>query len=692
MTSTPSRTEASTSTEPATGAQPDTDAQPTHVADGTPGRADARSSGAAQVADRTPGQAEVAEQPHAAAGATTILEAFELTSTALADSVAIRTKGDELTLTWAQWRGRARDLAGGLHRLGLRRGETLAIMLGNRPEFHVVDMAAVTLGATPFSIYQTYAANQIEFIVSDAAARIAVVEPQYLERLLQARRNLPYLEHVILVDPPVDGAAGDGAAADGVDGAAAGGTADRTAVDGEHGLAPEDKVLTLAEVEASGRTDDLQRAVSEAAALVAPEDVLTLIYTSGTTGPPKGVQLSHHNMMATVAGIERLVRFAPGSRVISWLPAAHVAERNAHHYVPIVYGLQITTCPDPRQVLSYLPDVRPQWFFAVPRIWEKLKAGLETMRAGLPAEQREPVERAIEAALEKVRLEQRGEPVPAALAAQVAAADEQIFAGLREMLGLDQVQAVNVGAAPTPLEVLEFFHAIGIPLAELWGMSETCGAGCVNPPGQIKLGTVGPPAAGIEISLAEDGEVLVRGETIMVGYRGAPEQTAEAIDAEGWLHTGDIGELDADGYLRIVDRKKELIINAAGKNMSPANIEATVKSVSPLIGQACAIGDGRSYNTALIVLDTDFAPLWASQHGVQGSSLAELAQEPGVRAAVQEAIDAANSRLARVEQIKKFTIIRGDWLPGEDELTPTMKLKRKPIAQKYAAEIEAMYT
>jgi long-chain acyl-CoA synthetase len=703
MTSTRSRTEASTSTEPATGAQPDTDsaqlhtdaAQLTHVADRDSEQAEARSSEVAQVADRAPGLSEVAMQVPAAANATTILEAFELTSASLADSVAIRTKGDELTLTWAQWHRRARDLAGGLHQLGLRRGETLAIMLGNRPEFHVVDMAAVTLGATPFSIYQTYAANQIEFIVSDAAARIAVVEHQYLERLLQARRDLPNLEHVILIDPPVGGVAPDGAAADGVavDGAAAGEVAaDGTAGEGELELGPEDKVLTLAEVEASGRTEELQRAVSEAAALVAPEDVLTLIYTSGTTGPPKGVQLSHHNMMATVAGIERLVRFEPGSRVISWLPAAHVAERNAHHYVPIVYGLQITTCPDPRQVLSYLPDVRPQWFFAVPRIWEKLKAGLETMRAGLPAEQREPVERAIEAALEKVRLEQRGEPVPAELAAQVAAADEQIFAGLRQMLGLDQVLAVNVGAAPTPLEVLEFFHAIGIPLAELWGMSETCGAGCVNPPGKIKLGTVGPPAAGIEISLAEDGEVLVRGDTIMVGYRGAPEQTAEAIDAEGWLHTGDIGELDSDGYLRIVDRKKELIINAAGKNMSPANIEATIKSVSPLIGQACAIGDGRSYNTALIVLDTDFAPLWASQHGVEGSSLAELAGEPPVQAAVQEAIDAANSRLARVEQIKKFTIIRGDWLPGEDELTPTMKLKRKPIAQKYAAEIDAMYT
>jgi long-chain acyl-CoA synthetase len=596
----------------------------------------------------------------AAAHAATMVQAFELTSAALGDRVAIRTKGDEQTVTWAQWRRRARDLAGGLHRLGLSRGETIALLLGNRPEFHVADLAAVTLGATPFSIYQTYAANQIEFVISDADARIAIVERQYLDRLLEARRNLSRLEHVILIDDPGDEALPEG-------------------------------VLTLADVEASGRGEDTQREVQDAAARVGPEDVLTLIYTSGTTGPPKGVQLTHRNLMSTVRAVEAIVPFEPGARVISWLPAAHIAERNAHHYVPIVFGLQVTSCSDPREVMAYLPEVRPQWFFAVPRIWEKLKAGLETMLGGLPDEQRERTERALAAATEKVRLEQRGEPVPQELASEVALADEQIFAGLRAMLGFDQVQAVNVGAAPTPPAVLEFFHAIGIPVAELWGMSETCGAGCVNPPEKIKLGTVGPPAPGVEISIADDGEVLVRGDVVMLGYRGAPEKTAEAIDAEGWLHTGDIGELDEDGYLKIVDRKKELIINAAGKNMSPANIEAAIKSASPLIGQACAIGDARPYNTALIVLDADFAPLWAANHDLDGRTLEELAGEGAVREAVQQAIDAANSTLARVEQVKKFTIVHGDWLPGGEELTPTMKLKRKPISAKYAAEIDALY-
>jgi long-subunit acyl-CoA synthetase (AMP-forming) len=290
-----------------------------------------------------------------------------------------------------------------------------------------------------------------------------------------------------------------------------------------------------------------------------------------------------------------------------------------------------------------------------------------------------------------VRLEQAGEEVPEELAAAVAKADEAMFSNLRKMLGLDEVMAVNVGAAPTPLEVLEFFHAIGIPIGELWGMSETCGTATVNPPQRIKLGTVGPPVPGVEIRLAEDGEVLVKGDLVMPGYRNMPDKTAEAIDGEGWLATGDIGELDEDGYLKIVDRKKELIINAAGKNMSPANIEAKLKAASPLIGQAVTIGDARPYNVALIVLDTDFAPVWAKQNGLDGKSLDELAGDESMIAAVQAGVDEANAKLSRVEQIKKFTVLPTDWQPGGDELTPTMKLKRKPIAAKYDGEIEALY-
>ncbi len=596
---------------------------------------------------------EMTGRSGAAAEATTIAEAFRITAAERAGEVAIRTKGDAFTITWGELRERVDDLAGGLAKLGLRRGDTIALLMGNRPEFHLCDLAAMMLGAAPFSIYNTYTAEQIAYVVSDAGARILICEQKYLPQVLEARKSLPDLQHVIVID----------------------GERERVGT------------LRLSDVEGSNPDFDVDASI----AAIEPTDVLTLIYTSGTTGPPKGVQLIHRNLLAAVEGIDELIEFPRDGRVISWLPAAHVAERNSHHYLPIVFGLQVTCCDDPREVLSYLPEVRPSWFFAVPRIWEKLKAGLETMVAAQPDEQREKMQAALEAGVRKVRLEQAGEPVPAELAEQVARADSEMFAGLRQMLGLDQVLAINVGAAPTPVEVLEFFHAIGLPLAELWGMSETCGAGSVNPPGKIKIGTVGPPAPGVEIKLDSDGEVLVKSEVVMLGYRNLPEKTSEAFTADGWLRTGDIGEFDEDGYLKIVDRKKELIINAAGKNMSPANIEATLKSASPLIGQVCCIGDARPYNTALIVLEADYAPQWAAQQGIEESSLETLAGDERVRTAVQAAIDQANTKLARVEQIKRFAIVPSDWLPGGEELTPTMKLKRKPIAARYAEMIEEMY-
>jgi long-subunit acyl-CoA synthetase (AMP-forming) len=315
------------------------------------------------------------------------------------------------------------------------------------------------------------------------------------------------------------------------------------------------------------------------------------------------------------------------------------------------------------------------------------------MVGGLEGEQGEKIRGALDAAIQKVRLEQEGKEVPAELAEAVKKADEEVFSNVRAMLGLDQLEACNVGAAPTPPEVLEFFHAIGVPIAELWGMSETCGYGTTNPPrGRIKIGTVGPPAPGCEVKLAEDGELLCRGPFVMRGYRNLDDKTKEALDDDGWLHTGDIAVIDEDGYVKIVDRKKELIINAAGKNMSPANIESELKSAGPLIGQAAVIGDAKPYNVALIVLDADGAPQWAAKNGLEGKSLEELSGEDKVREAVQAEIDAANEKLSRVEGVKKFHIVEGDWAPGGDELTPTMKLKRKPIAEKYQSAIEELYS
>ncbi len=579
-------------------------------------------------------------------------EAFLQTARTHPTGLALRTLDDSVALTWGDVQRRANAPAGGLARLGVGRGDTVALMLANRPEFHLADVAAMLLGAVPFSVYQTSSPEQIEYVVGDAGARVAVIERAFFESFMKARQNLPALEHVVVIDG-----------------------------EGEQGT------LRLLDLEGADPGFDPE----PGARRIGKDDLLTLIYTSGTTGPPKGVQLSHRNLLAACRAADSLIRFPEGGRVISWLPSAHIAERMAHHYLPILFAATITTCDKPREIISVLPRVKPNFFFAVPRIWEKVKAGLEARIASLPDAQRVPAQQAIAAGIEKVRLDQQGRPVPAELAERVARAETELFSKLRVLLGLDQVLGLNVGAAPTPPEVLEFFHAIGLEVGEVWGMSETCGVGTTNPPGRARIGTVGPPVPGVEIRLAEDGEVLIRGECIMSGYRNLPDKTAEVLDAEGWLHTGDVGEFDPHGYLRIIDRKKELIINAAGKNMSPSNIESTLKAASPLIGQVCVIGDARAFNTALVVLDSDYAPAWAESRGLGRPSLEELSRDSSVRAEVQAGVDRANARLSRVEQVKRFTILPSEWLPGGDELTPTMKLKRKPIAEKYRAQIETMY-
>jgi long-subunit acyl-CoA synthetase (AMP-forming) len=581
-----------------------------------------------------------------------LVKAFYQQVERLGEDLAIRDEARDRELTWNELRDTVHRIAGGLAKLGVEEGDTVAIMLNNRWEFIPCDLATVSLGAVPFSIYQTSAPEQIQYLLSDADSKVLITEQAFVDRAQEARGDLPALEQVIVVD-------GEG---------------------GDH---------TLEELMEMNPEFDPAESVER----IGPDDLLTLIYTSGTTGPPKGVQLTHRNLLFAVATADEMIQLPErGGKVISWLPAAHVAERNAHYYLPVTRGLSVHVCADPRRIAEFLPKVNPTWFFAVPRIFEKLKSGLEAMLAGLPDEQREVAEKGLEASLQKVRLEQAGEEVPQEVAEAAAQADEQMFSQLRKQLGLDEALAVNAGAAPTPLEVLEFFHAIGIPVGELWGMSQTCGLGTINPPDRIKLGTVGPPTPGIEIRLDEDGEVLVKADCVMPGYRNLPEKNEETFTDDGWLRTGDIGEIDEDGYLKIVDRKKELIINAAGKNMSPANIESHVKTASPLIGQAVAIGNGRPFNVALITLDPDYAPVWAKQNALAGKSIPELAEEEKTRDAIQAAVEKANAKMARVEQIKKFTILPAPWDPGGDELTPTMKLKRKPIDEKYADEIEALYS
>jgi long-chain acyl-CoA synthetase len=587
--------------------------------------------------------------------AATMCEAFGLVAAERRDQVALRTLGDGISITFAEYGERVRSLAGGLHALGVRRGDRVAFMLTNRPEFHLLDTAAMHLGATPFSIYNTSSAEQIAYVLGDAGNRVMIVEAAFLDRARAAIAQAGTVEHLVVLDRA--------------------GAQDAITLEELEGLAP-------------GREFDFEAGWRA----VAPEDILTLIYTSGTTGPPKGVQLTHANELAQCRALEDAAELpGAGGMVVSYLPVAHIADRGLIHYAQMIWGHTITTCPDPAQVFAHVADARPTKFGGVPRVWEKLRAALQAGFAAEPdAARREAIDRVLAASLRRVRLEQAGEEVPAELAAACARADAQVFAKLRATLGFDRCEHFMIGAAPAPLDLFEFFAALGIPICEVWGMSELSCVATLVPRAELRFGTVGRPLPRVEIVIAEDGEVLVRGPIAMAGYRNQPAKTAELIDAEGWVHTGDIGVLD-DGFLTIVDRKKELIINAGGKNMSPVNIEQQLKQGSPLIGQTVAIGDRRPYNVALIVLDPDAARSFADAHHLGDASLEAMSREPAVREEIAAGVQRANARLSRVEQIKRFAILPCDWPPAGDELTPTMKLKRKPIAAKYAEEIDALY-
>jgi long-subunit acyl-CoA synthetase (AMP-forming) len=546
--------------------------------------------------------------------ASTMCEAFQITAAEHADLIALRTPGGEVEISWAEYADRVRSISEGLHAVGVRRGDTVGLMLLNRPEFNLCDTAAMHLGATPFSIYNTSSPEQIAYLFGNAGNRVVITEAQFLETIAAAGVDV---DHVICVDAAPEGTIG----LDELEAADPGGF----------------------DFDASWRA-------------VGAGDLITLCYTSGTTGPPKGVQLTHANLIAEGRAVAAVLEPRPGDRTTSYLPHAHMADRFTGHYASMLYGNRMTIVGDPREIVAALPDARPNVWGAVPRIWEKLKAALEAAGVTDPA-----------------------------------AMPEEARAQIRERIGLDQCRWALAGAAPTPVEVLEYFIGLGIPVLELWGMSELSCVATLNPPNRIKVGSVGPPLPGIEVSLAGDGELLCRGPILMSGYRDDPEKTAEAIDDEGWMHTGDIATIDEDGYVSIVDRKKELIINAAGKNMSPANIEARLKSSSSLIGQACAIGDRRPYNVALIVLDPDGVAQWAGERGLAETAPEALADNPDLVSAVQHGVDEANGHLSRVEQIKRFSVLSAEWQPGGEELTPTMKLKRKPIAEKYEPEIEALY-
>ncbi len=542
--------------------------------------------------------------------------------------------------------------AAGLTAAGVGAGERILLMMRNRPDFHWFDAAGQFLRATPVSIYNSSSPEEIQYLAGHADARVAIVEDAgFLERILKVRHELPALERIYVIERP-EGPLPDG-------------------------------VYEAADLLSVGSAD-----LDALAAATEPDDIATLIYTSGTTGPPKGVMISQYNIVYTIELLERSIDFEDfvGMRVVSYLPMAHIAERAVSHYQSMLLGYTVYCCPDPNQLTMYLKEVHPQLAFGVPRVWEKIYNGVNAALAADP-ERKAQFDDGVNAAIEIRRSNLDGDFTDEQQAT-LDFLDSVAFSNVRALVGLDAVELAITGAAPIPVSVLEWFNAIGVPLAEIYGMSETTGPMTFSPE-RPKIGTVGRGCHGMDVRIADDGEVICRGGNVFQGYFKQPDKTAETI-VDGWMHSGDIGEIDDEGYIRIVDRKKELIITSGGKNISPANLEAALKTIA-LVGQAAAIGDARKFVSAVLVLDPEAAAVWARAHGKESLSLPELAADPDVLAEVQAGIDEVNEQFAQVEQIKKFTLVGEEWMPDSDMLTPTSKLKRRGVNARYADEIEAMY-
>lgn len=560
--------------------------------------------------------------------------------------------GDWNRWTYAEFADLVARAANGLNAAGLTAGQRLLLMMRNRPDFHWFDVAAQFLRATPVSIYNSSSPEEIQFLAHHAEAEIMVLEDAgFLERVLKIRHELPNLKRIYVIEPPAEGL--------------------------PDGVLPVSDLL-------SGPPADLG-ALAEA---TQPDDIATLIYTSGTTGPPKGVMISQFNVVYTVEQLRRCIDFEDyvGKRAVSYLPMAHIAERMMSHYQQLILGYSVFCCPDPAVLASYLKEVRPEIAFGVPRVWEKIYNGV-TAALSMDPEKKAKFDEGLAVAIQIKQAEIDG-TITQEQRDTWAFLDAVAFSTVRGLVGLDAVQVAVTGAAPIPKSILEWYNAIGIPLSEIYGMSESSGPMTWSPH-RNKPGLVGRCIPGAEVKIADDGEVCIRGGNVFQGYLKSPEKTAETL-IDGWLHSGDIGEIDHEGYVRIVDRKKELIITSGGKNISPANLEAALKTIS-LVGQAAAIGDNRKFVSAVLVLDPEATTVWAQTHGKAGVSLTDLAQDPEVIAEVQAGIDHVNQQFAQVEQIKKFHLVGTEWMPDSELLTPTSKLKRRGVNAVYATDIEAMY-
>ena len=579
-----------------------------------------------------------------------------------ADAPALHTRsgGRWLTITWGQFGQGARRIASFLLDEGIAPGDHVGIWANNRAEWHTADAAILMIRGCPVPVYQTLSSDQAQYVLNHSESRVVFVENEaILARVLEQRDQLRHLRRVVVMEG-VENPSPDGF------------------------VIPWQQALSAGEEHLERNNDE----IDERCRTTRMDDVVTLIYTSGTTGPPKAVMLTHRNIAAADEGLADLVEVGPDDRVLSYLPLAHIAERMVSEFRSYRYGNQTWFLDGLSNLGPRLREVRPTHFFGVPRVWEKMAAHLKKQIASASPARRTLANWAIRTGRRVADGQERGESVSGGLRRRHELADRLVLSKLRAALGFDDARILASGAAPIDPEVLRFFRSIGLEICEVYGQSENTGVTTINRPGRSRIGTVGEVYPGNEVRIAEDGEILVRGGVVFPGYLHNPEATEETL-VDGWLHTGDVGEFDDDGYLRITDRKKDLIITAGGKNISPGNIEGAL-ATHPLIGHTVAIGDRRPYMTALLTLDPDEFPSIAAQKGWPATAK-ELAGHAGLRAELQAHVDAVNSRLSHVEQVKRFAILPDEFTSGE-ELTPTLKVKRKVVAEKYAAQIEELYS
>ncbi|MPZ54203.1 MAG: AMP-binding protein [Acidimicrobiia bacterium] len=595
----------------------------------------------------------------------TIVDSIEQNAARFGDRPALHWKeGDAWrSLTWAEYRERVNFVAAGLQAMGVENGDFVAILAGNRPEHVIADLGAIHARATAVTIYSTLSPPQIAYVANDCGAKVAILEgPDFMKRVEEVREQLPNLQHIVLLDGAEQYEAADD-------------------------VISWDDLIAMGEERLATDPETVARAVAE----IEPDEIATLIYTSGTTGDPKGVIITHHNIVYTTESVRRTVDLPMHLRIVSYLPMAHIAERMASHYVGTYLCGEIFFCPDMSNVLEYIQRAEPQLFVGVPRVWEKFAIRLRDRFSDASGIQGALLKRAVALGEKKVTADQEGGMLGFLDGIQHNILDRVVLSKVRSQLGMGDLYIAITASAPIDPSLIVFFQSLGIPLFELYGLSEDSGPATTARPGANKIGSVGPPIAGVEVKIDQDGEVLIRGGVTSPGYFHMPEETAATFDSDGWLHTGDLGTLDEKGNLSIIGRKKEIIINSAGKNIAPAKME-TMLSNHPLISKACVIGDGRNYMTLLIALDAEEAPGWAESHGVTYEGLSQFSREEALLAEIELAVDEANQQVARVEQIKKHHIVPDEWTPESGEVTPSLKLKRRVVEERYAEEIDALYS